>query len=58
MVVGRAVVVVSMLAFYSGDPSLNRAEAFSFFCNILFEKNENKQIRGRGWPIFKMAECM
>ena len=24
-----------------------------FFCKIVIEKNENKQKRGRGWPIFK-----
>ena len=35
--------VVSTLAFYSDDPSLNPAEVYSFFCNIIFEKNENKQ---------------
>ena len=23
-----------------------------FFCKIVIEKNENKQKRGRGWPIF------
>ena len=45
--------VVSVLAFYSKDPSLYPAEAYSFFCNIVFEKNENKQKRGRGWPTFK-----
>ena len=22
------------------------------FCNNVFEKNENKQKRGRGWPTF------
>ena len=36
--------VVSVLAFYSDNPSLNPAEAYSsYFCKILFEKNENKQ---------------
>ena len=28
------------------------AEAYSCFCNIVFEKNENKQKRGLGWPTF------
>ena len=42
--------VVIVLAFYSDDPSLNPAEAYSFFCKIVFEKNENKQERGLGWP--------
>ena len=44
--------VVSVLAFYSDDPSSNHAEAYSFFCNIVFEKNKNKQKRGRGWSTF------
>ena len=39
--------VVSLLAFYSIDPSLNPAEAQSFFSEFVFEKNK----RGRGWPI-------
>ena len=41
--------VVSVLAFYSDDPSSNPAVNF---CKIVIEKNENKQKRGRGWPIF------
>ena len=41
--------VVSVLAFYSDDPSLNPAEAYSFICNIVFENNKNKQKRGRVW---------
>ena len=35
--------VVSVLAFYSDDPSSNPAEAYSFFCNIVFVKNRNKE---------------
>ena len=35
--------VVSVLAHYSKDLSLNPAEAYSFNCKIVFEKNENKQ---------------
>ena len=35
--------VVSVLAFYSDDPSSNPAEAYSFFCKIVFEKNKNEQ---------------
>ena len=35
--------MVSVLAFYSNDPSANPAEVCSFCCNIVFEKNENKQ---------------
>ena len=33
--------VVSVLAIYSNDPSTNPAEAYSCFCFIVFEKNEN-----------------
>ena len=44
--------VVSMLAFYSDDPSLNLADAYSFSVNFVFEKNENKQKRGRVGQIF------
>ena len=39
--------VVSLLAFYSDDPSPNPAEVYSFYSK-LFEKNENKQKGGRG----------
>ena len=35
--------VVSVLAFYSYDPSSNPADAYSFFWKMLSEKNENKQ---------------
>ena len=45
--------VVTVVAFFSDDPSSNPPEAFSFFCNIVFEKNEHKQKRGRAWPTFK-----
>ena len=44
--------VVSVLAFYSDNPSLNPAEAYSFSVKIVFEKTKNKQKIGRGWPIF------
>ena len=45
--------MVSVLSFYSDDPSSNptHAEAFSYFCNIVFEKNENKQKGVAAWPI-------
>ena len=32
--------VVSVLAFYSDDPSSNPAEVYSFFRNIRLEKNK------------------
>ena len=35
--------MVSVLAFYSDDPSSIRAEVYNFFCKIIVEKNENKQ---------------
>ena len=38
--------VVSVLAFYSDDPSLSPADAYSFSINFVFENNE-KQERGR-----------
>ena len=44
--------VVSLLAYYSDGPSLNPNEAYSFFCNIVFEKNENKQKEARISPLF------
>ena len=35
--------VVSMLAFYSDDPSSNPADAYRFSVKFVFEKNENIQ---------------
>ena len=35
--------MISMLALYSDNRSLNPADAFSFFVKFVFEKNENKQ---------------
>ena len=35
--------VVSMLVFYSDDPSLNPAEAYSFSEILCLKKKENKQ---------------
>ena len=35
--------MVSVLAFYSDDPSSNPAEAYSFSVKFVFEKKENKQ---------------
>ena len=42
--------VVSVLAFYSDDPSSNPAEAI-LIVKFVLEKNENKPKRGWGWPI-------
>ena len=35
--------LVSVLAFYSSDPSSNLAEAYNFSVKFVIEKNENKQ---------------
>jgi len=41
--VGRGSQVVSVLAFYSNDPSSNHANVYSFSVKFVVEKNENKQ---------------
>ena len=46
--------MVSMLAFYFDDPSSNPAEPKVFSVKFVFEKKENKEKRGRGWPIFRV----
>ena len=45
--------MVSVLTFYSDDPSLNPAKAYSFSVKFLFEKKENKQKEAGVGPIFK-----
>ena len=45
--------VVSVLAFYSDDPSSIPAEVYNFFCKIVVEKDENKQKEAGVGPIFK-----
>ena len=42
----------SVLAFYSDDPSSNPTDVYSFSVQFVFEINNYKQNRGRGWPIF------
>ena len=44
--------MVSVLAFYSNDPSSNPAEAYSFSVTFVFEKNENKQKEVGVGPFF------
>ena len=44
--------VVSVLAFYSDDPSSIPAEVYNFFCKIVVEKNENKQKEAGIGPFF------
>ena len=45
--------VVSVLAFYSDDPSSIPAEVYNFFCKIVVEKNENKQKEAGVGPFLK-----
>ena len=46
--------MVSVLAFYFDDPSLNPAEStYSFYSLKLFDKDENKRKRGRELHIYK-----
>ena len=44
--------VVSVLAFYSDEPSSIPAEVYIFFCKIVVEKNENKQKEAGVGPFF------
>ena len=43
--------VVSVLAFYSDDPSSNPTEAYSFSVKFVFEKNKNKQKEAGVGPL-------
>ena len=45
--------MVSVLAFYSDDPSSIPAEVYNFFCKNIVEKNENKQKEAGVGPFFK-----
>ena len=40
--------VVSVLAFYSNDPSSNPAEAYNFSIKFVFEKNKKTKEAGVG----------
>ena len=44
--------MVSVLAFYSDDPSSIPAEVYNFFCKNIVEKNENKQKEAGVGPLF------
>ena len=52
--------VVSVLAFYSDDTSLNRAvypaDAYSFSVKYAFEKDEKTKMRPRFGPFF-LIKC-
>ena len=45
--------MVSVLAFYSDDPSSIPAEVYNFFCKNIVEKNENKQKEAGVGPLLK-----
>ena len=47
------VVVVSVLAFYSHDPSSNPVETCVFSVEFVFDKNENKQKEAGVGPFLK-----
>ena len=50
-------VVVKWSACLPSTPTIRvRGDAYSFSVKFAFEKNENKQKRGRGWPIKKILE--
>ena len=44
--------MVSLLAFYSDDPSSNPADAYGYSEKFVFEKNENKQKEAEVGPFF------
>ena len=49
--------MVSILTFYSDDPSSNPAGANIFLCKMLLQKNENKQKReAKNAPLMKCFE--
>ena len=51
--------VVSVLAFYSDNPSSDPTDAYNFFSvKFVFEKNENNKKRPRVGPVpFKERIC-
>ena len=48
--------MVSVLAFYSDDLSLNPSDAYSLFCKFVFEKNENNS-KKRPWLLPLVYRC-
>ena len=50
--------MVSVLTFYSDDPSSNPADAYSFSVQIVFEKNENKQKKRPGLAHLKKIKLV
>ena len=51
--------VVSVLAFYSNDPSSNAAEAYILSLKFVYEKNENEQKEDGVGPFKKnfLSSC-
>ena len=47
-----------MLAFFSYDPRLNPADAYSLSVNFVFEKNENKQKEAGVGPLKKQKSSV
>ena len=45
--------MVSVLDFYSDDPSSNPAEVCKFSDEIIVKRDENKEKSARSWPIFR-----
>ena len=50
--------VVTVLASYSDDPSLNPAEAYSFFCKYCLKRTKINKKEAVVWPIRKNAEIV
>ena len=49
--------VVSVLAFYSNNPSLNLTDAYIFSVKFVFKKNENKQKEAGFGPFSKKLQA-
>ena len=50
--------VVTVLAFYSNNPSLNLTDAYIFSVKFVFEKNENKQKEAGVGPFSKKVTSL
>ena len=48
--------MVSVLAFYSDNPSSKPAEVYSFSVRYVFVKNKKINIKRPGWPSFFKKE--
>ena len=43
--------MVSVLAFFSNNPSSKPTRVYNFSVKIVVENDKNQHKRGRGWPI-------